>query len=235
MFVPLSCTCSAPYSLVFCHHTFQKRIFFCVCVYLFVSILKELVRRERVQRVPYLGITSNNHIWTLGKALDGSEELWGCSGPSGDWNIEECKWNWATRWGFPLLFLPEGAKVSISWPAYQSYSLDTCPRLCQGILFKLKAAVQVQSAVAHCKPVLPMAWSFLPGFGSWLSGPCDIYIYIDNCYVSGTEYTGGSNLPMHLLFSVNHGWVMKHTLLGLDLFTIFFSPLWAVLMLQCRG
>lgn len=122
----------------FCHHTLQKRIFFCVCVYLFVSKLKQLVRRERVQRVPYLDITTNNHIWTLGKALDGYEELWGCSGPSGDWNIEECKWNWATRWGFPLLFLPEGAEVSISWPAYQSYSLDTCPRLSQGILFNLR-------------------------------------------------------------------------------------------------
>lgn len=43
-----------------------------------------------------------------------------------------------------------------------------------------------------------MAQGFLLGFGSWLSGPC--VMYIDNFFASGTEYSDGSNFPVHLLF-----------------------------------
>lgn len=127
--------------------------------------------------------------------------------------------------GIPTVIFARGSQSLYFLTSISELFLGHVSQAVSGYFVQLKAAVQVQSAAAHCKPVLPMAWSFLPGFGSWLSGPCDIYIYIDNCFVSGTEYTGGSNLPMHLLFSVNHGWVMKHTLLGLDLFAIFFSPL----------
>lgn len=41
---------------------------------------------------------------------------------------------------------------------------------------QLKAAVPGEICSTHCKPVLPMARSFLPGFGSWLSRPREINI-----------------------------------------------------------
>lgn len=122
LFVPSPCMCSTPSPLIFCHHTLQKGIFFCGWMYFLVSRLKELLKVEMVKRVPYLNTTTVNHVWGIGRALNWAELLLGHWGPSEGWNADS-RWNWTIRWGFPLLFLPKGSRVSISWPENQGYPL----------------------------------------------------------------------------------------------------------------
>lgn len=110
------------------------RIFFFGWVCLLVSRLKELMKGEMIKRVPCLDTASDNYVWRTGRALNWAELVLGCWGPSEGKNAEESKWNWKIRWRFPLLFLPKGPRVSISWPQNQRDSLAKCPRLPQCIL-----------------------------------------------------------------------------------------------------
>lgn len=72
----------------------------------------------------------------------------------------------------------------------------TRPRLCQGVLFNSRQQFQVQSAAAHCKPVLPRHGVSLSALALGFRGHLTIYF---DSFFSRTEYTGESNLPMHLL------------------------------------
>lgn len=123
---------------------FRTEYFSVVFVYLFAGTLKELVKRERVQR------HYSNHIWTLGRAVNGAEGLQvvqdlqkagtkrsvnGIGQPGGDPHYYSCQRE--PR----ILFLDQQIRA-IPW---------TYPRLCQGILFNSRQQFQVKSA-AICTP-----------------------------------------------------------------------------------
>lgn len=106
----------------------------------------------------------------------------------------------------------------------------TYPRLCQGILFNSRQQFQVKSATI----CTPHGMGFPSGL--WLLAFWAVSrIHWQFFLPLGQSILVGQISPCICWFSVNHGWVMKQSLLGPDLFVISLSPLWAVLILQCRG
>lgn len=124
--------------------------------------------------------------------------------------------------GIPSIILAKGSLDLCFLNSKSGHSLDTSQAV-SGYFLQLKAAVPGAICSSPLQACTPMAWAFLLGFGSWLSGPPDIYIV---SFLPVGQSILVSQISLCICwFSLSHGWVMKHTLLGPDLFAIFFSPL----------